>query len=214
MHAPPIDLQAVARRPRALASVDRVLARLAEQVGEHRGAARARPRGRRSPSTIGEIPGISVITTTTGPVPLRYTVWVTPSAVNGYCSNVARSPSGARRRRRSSARWCRRSCGSSPDRTGSLADQAPVRRWARRRGQPPRLALLGEGARALLLVGVAPHADELPGAGAARVGEPELERAPQRPLGRAPSRRGSSGRSSRRAPAPRRAAARAGRRSG
>ena len=73
--------------------------------------------------------------------------------------------------------------------------------------------LLGEGARALLLVGVAPHRHELRRAGPAGVGEAELERAPQRPLGRAPSPPASSGRSSRPAPGPPRAAAPAGRRS-
>src|SRR6266511_698211 len=45
-------------------------------------------------------------------------------------------------------------------------------------------ALLGERLRPLLLIGVTPHRDQLVGAGTARVGEPLLEGAPERPLRR------------------------------
>src|SRR3954452_12131755 len=148
-----------------------------------------------NPSTIGEMPGISVITTTTGPVPLRYTVWVTPSAVNGYCSNVARSPSGARRRAAESVGSVvpsvMRFLPGSNRQSGRSTDRSVGGR--RRRGQPPRLALLRERAGALLLVGMTPHADELLRAGPARVGEPELERTPQRPLGGGHRGRGVAG---------------------
>ncbi len=41
------------------------------------------------------MPGISVITMTAGPSPLRYTSWVAPSWLNGATVNVSRSPSGA-----------------------------------------------------------------------------------------------------------------------
>ena len=87
---------------------------------------------------------------------------------------------------------------------------APASR-ARRR-HPVRLALLGERGRPFRWSGWPHMRDELRGTGPAGVGEPELERAPQRPLRGAPSPRASCGRSSRRAPAPRRAAAPAGRR--
>src|SRR5207248_7133584 len=49
---------------------------------------------------------------------------------------------------------------------------------------PHRFPLLGEGAGALLLVGVAPHGHELLGSRLAGVGEPELEGAPEGALGR------------------------------
>src|SRR4051812_32115783 len=55
-------------------------------------------------------------------------------------------------------------------------------------GLPKGGAALRERERAFLLVGVAPHVDELLRAGAARVGEAVLERAPQRLLGRAHGR--------------------------
>src|SRR4029453_4351143 len=50
---------------------------------------------------------------------------------------------------------------------------------------PVRLPLLGERPRALLLVGMAPHRDQLAGTGAAGVGQAQLEAAPESPL-RAP----------------------------
>ena len=53
---------------------------------------------------------------------------------------------------------------------------------------PARVPLLGECLRALLLVGMAPHRHELAGAGAAGVGQAQLERAPEGPL-RRPHRR-------------------------
>ena len=54
---------------------------------------------------------------------------------------------------------------------------------APRRVDPLRLALLGEGLGAFLLVGVAPHRDQLFGPGFAGIGQAELEGTPQGALG-------------------------------
>ena len=47
------------------------------------------------PSSIGEMPGISAMTTTAGPLPLRNTRWLTPPWLNDSSANVEMSPTGA-----------------------------------------------------------------------------------------------------------------------
>ena len=138
---------------------------------------------------------------------------ITPTGAPGSTpASSRRSAISVARSRTSASVWSRPpACSSS----ASPSSSPPKRRSASESTshRPLGVPLLGEGARALLLVGVAPHRHQLGGAGPARVGE---ARARARPAARAwwrPSPPASSWRSSRPAPGPPRAAARAGRRS-
>src|ERR1039458_8724175 len=48
---------------------------------------------------------------------------------------------------------------------------------------PPRISLLGEGQWSFFLIGMTPHGDQLLGPRLAGVGQPQLQRPPQGPLG-------------------------------
>src|SRR5437588_5354240 len=124
----------------------------------------------------------------------------------GSCTATAwrsLSPS-ARRRSATSAAWRRASPAvTQPSRvhnSGSSSAKgwstSSVERFISRRAlgrRPPGLALLGERPGTLVLVGMAPQGNEVAGPVAAGVGEPHLQRFPQRLLGGGHGRRGVLG---------------------